>query len=210
MSQRRFERYADTVRDTSGQPVDLPGHDVLFVDETPTGPRETECSEHPVGQEDGTAGIAARGDNHAGSMPHQVEQALKNAESGAGRESQERKNPPARRQSPCMDQVYRIASLRHEGGFHPAPCADVHDPDSGVPGSDLVGNGQTRIDVAARPAPGEYVGHGSGSDRGVGRRRCRNVRRRFTRLSFSILLRSDLRHVRDIRYRQRRHPEGAR
>ena len=144
-------------------------------------------------------------------MPHQVEQALKNAESGAGRKSQERKNPPSRRQSTCKDQVYRIASLRHEGGFHPAPRADVHDPDPGVPGPDLVGDGQSRINVAARPAPGEHVGQWTpGSDRGIGRRRCRNFRHRFTRLSFRILLGGNLRHVQDIRYRQRRHPEGAR
>ena len=66
--QRRLEGDPDAVRDAAGEPVDLSGHDVLLVDETPASARETERFEDPVGQEDRTAGVAARGHDHSGSV----------------------------------------------------------------------------------------------------------------------------------------------
>ena len=79
------------------EPVDLAGHDVLLVDETPASTRKTERFEDPVGQEDRAAGVAARGNDHARPVSRKMKQALKDAESGADREAQEGERFPARR-----------------------------------------------------------------------------------------------------------------
>ena len=124
-----------------------------------------------MGQEDGTAGKASRGNDHSRTIPYQVDHALEDAETGRDREEQEGEGLPPRGESPCEDQVNRVAPLRHERGFHSAPGADVHDAGFRVPGSHLVGDGQTRIDVAAGPASREHVGYGTRADVGFSGRR---------------------------------------